>query len=221
VTDDNTFEAEDNETLADDDIVVRADVYGSSAYQEINGFANLIAASGTTQNVNKASYRWFQSQVTSVSGNLTVNKMDGVVMKCRRYAVDPSALFWLMNSTQWQRYASLLTTTKNVDVPSWDGNLVGGVKGLVYYSPDGKIPCLIDDMVPDGTMWLVDPNAFIYGRVREFGFADDALSMDGVPGQRKPGTLNYEFAFWMGGEFAQTNAPACAKLASITGPSVA
>lgn len=220
VTDDNTFEAEDNETLADDDIIVRADVYGSSAYQEINGFANLINNTGTTQNVNKATYRWFQSSVTTVSGNLTVAKMDGVVMKARRFALDPSALFWLMNSTQWQRYASLLTTTKNVDVPSWDGNLVGGVKGLVYYSPDGKIPCLIDDMVPDGTMWLVDPNAFMYGKVREFGFADDALSVDGVPGQRKPGTLNYEFAFWMGGELAQTNAPACAKLASITGPSV-
>lgn len=220
VTDDNTFEAEDSETLADNDLVVRADVYASSAYQEINGFKNLINNTGTTQNVDKAANRFFQSQMSAVSGNLTVAKMDGIVMKCRRFAVDPSALFWLMNSTQWQRYASLLTTTKMVDVPQWDGNLVGGVKGLVYYSPDGKIPCLIDDMVPDGYMWLVDPNAFMYGKVRDFDFADDALSMEGVPGQRRPGTLNYEFAFWMGGEFAQTNAPACGALTAITGPSV-
>jgi hypothetical protein len=224
VTDDNTFETEDNETLADNDLVVRADVYGSSAYQEINGFTNLITNTGTTQNVNKATNRWFQSHLTTVSGNITINKMDGVVMKARRFALDPSALFWLMNSTQWQRYNSLLTATKSVytvNTEAFEGNLVGGVKGVVFYSPDGKIPCLIDDMVPDGVMWLVDPNAFIYGRVRDFGFADDALSMDGVPGQRRPGTLNYEFAFWMGGQFAQTNAPACAQLAAITGPSVA
>jgi hypothetical protein len=224
VTDDNTFEAEDNETLADDDIIVRADVHNGTSYQEINGFANLINNTGTTQNVDKAANRWFQSQLTAVSGNITINKMDGVVMKARRFAVDPSALFWLMNSTQWQRYNSLLTATKSiytVNTESFEGNLVGGVKGVVFYSPDGKIPCLIDDMVPDGVMWLVDPNAFMYGKVRDFGFADDALSQEGVPGQRIAGTLNYEFAFWMGGEFAQTNAPACAKLSAITGPSVA
>ena len=75
-------------------------------------------------------------------------------------------------------------------------------------------------MVPDGVIWMVDPNSFYWGEMAPFSFSEDALSMDGVPGQRKSGTLNYEFAFFMFGNFVQTNARASAQLGGITGPAV-
>lgn len=219
VTDDVTFELTAVVTAADNDLVVRADVY-SGGYQEITGLSSLIAATGTVQNINKANNSWFASPVNLSAGTLTVNQITALIMKARRYASDPSALFLLGNSIQWQRYASLLTTTKNYDADKFAGNLAGGVEGLTFYSPDGAIPFFIDDMVPDGTIYIVDPNGYMWGEMEPFQFSEDAVSLNGVPGQRKNGYLNYEFAFFMFGEFAQLNAKSSAKLAGITGPSV-
>jgi len=222
ITDDNTFEATTNETLADDDLVVRADAYdvGGTAYTEVTGFADLITNTGTIQNINKANDNWFQSHLDASVGTLAFTDIDAMLMKTTRFAKDPSALFMLCNSTQWRRIASLMTVTRNYDVEVWKGNLVGGQMGLVYYGPDGKHAIFKDDMVPDGVIWMVDPNSFYWGEMAPFSFAEDALSMDGVPGQRKSGTLNYEFAFYMFGNLAQTNARASAQLGGITGPAV-
>lgn len=215
VTDDNTFELTANATLADNDVVVRADVY-SSGYQEVTGLASLIAATGTVQGVDKAANSWFQSNVTAVGGALTVAAITNLVMKARRFAIDPTALFLVGNSVQWSRYAALLTTTKSYDADKFAGNLAGGVEGLTFFSPDGAMPFFIDDMVPDGTIYVVDPNAYMWGEMEPFQFAEDAVTMNGVPGQRKSGYLNYEFAFFMFGEFAQLNAKSSGKLTGIT-----
>jgi hypothetical protein len=222
ITDDNTFEATTNETLADDDIVVRADAYDVSgtAYTEVTGFTNLITNTGTVQNINKANDSWFQSHLDASVGTIALSDIDAMLMKTSRHSKNPADLFMLCNSTQWRRIASLMTVTRNYDVETWKGNLVGGQQGLVYHGPEGKHAIFKDDMVPDGVVWMVDPNSFYWGEMAPFSFAEDALSMDGVPGQRKSGTLNYEFAFYMFGNLAQTNAKASAQLGGITGPAV-
>lgn len=222
ITDSNTFVATSNETLADNDVVVRADAYDVSgtAYTEVTGFSDLITNTGTVQNINKANDSWFQSSLTGSIGTLALADIDAELMKTSRYSKTPQDLFMLCNSTQWRRIASLMSVTRNYDVETWKGVLVGGQQGLVFHGPEGKHAIFKDDMVPDGVIWLVDPNSFYWGEMAPFSFAEDALSMDGVPGQRKSGTLNYEFAFYMFGNLAQTNARASAQMSGITGPSV-
>lgn len=222
VTADTTFTASANETVADEDIVARADVYDVSgtAYTEVTGLVDLVTNTGTVQNINKATSSWFQSHLSSSVATLTLNDLDSQIVKCRRYAIDPSALFMICNSTQWRRIASLYTVTRNFDVDNWSGNLVGGTSGLVHYAPDGQYPIFIDDMVEDGVIYIVDPNGFYWGEMAPFSFSEDALTMDGTPGQRKQGTLNYEFAFYLFGNLAQTNAKGSAALTGITAPAV-
>ena len=220
VTDDNTFEATTNETLVDNDLIVRADVYAGAAYQEVTGLTTLVNNTGTVQGLNKATNSFFASPVSSGVGTLALTDIDAMNMRLRRFSLDPSALFLICNSTQWRRIASLYTVTRNFDVDGWSGNLVGGFTGLRNYGPDGQQPIFIDDMVEDGRIYIVDPNSFYWAEMHPFGFTEDALSMEGIPGQRLGSTLNYEFAFWLAGELVQTNARASGALTGITGPSV-
>ena len=145
--------------------------------------------------------------------------IDDLAAQTRDFTHDPSACFLLGNNQQWRRYAALLQANRRFNHSSpadWAGNLVGGATGLSVYTPDGELGFAVDDDVPDGVIYLVDPNGIAWMSFREFGPADDALSKDGFPGQRKPGTLQYEFALWVGGNLAQTNARASGKLVGIT-----
>ena len=219
ITSGTVFETTANETFVDNDIIIREDAYDltGAAYTELTGLAALVTNTGTVQNIDKAANFWFQSAVQSGIGALALSDIDATIMKVRRYAIDPSSLFLACNSVQWRRLAALYTTTRNIfDVEKWGGNLVGGVTGLVHYAPDGQYPVFIEEAVPDGVIYIVDPNGYYWGEMAPFQFAEDALSMDGVPGQRKSATLNYEFAFYMFGQFVQTNARSSALLSGIT-----
>jgi len=178
-----------------------------------------LSNTGTVQNINKANNYWFQSEQPSAVGALALADIDDLVSATRQFATDPSACFLLGNRKQWRRYSALLQANRrfNHSTPSdFSGNLVGGSTGLSVYTPDGEIAFAMDDDVPDGVIYLVDPNGLAWMNFREFGPADDALQKDGFPGQRKSGTLNYEFVLWVGGNLAQTNARASGKLTGIT-----
>lgn len=218
VTGDTTFTSTDNETCNDGDLVVRADVYDTSAaeYVDLTSMASFVNNTGTVQGLNKASYKFFQSYVSNVGGALTQFAINNMANATRRYSPNPQARFLLGNYVQWQRYSALLVTQKTYDSSKFDGNLVGGVGGLDVYTPDGSLPFFVDDMVPDGTIYLLDPSAFKWFEFRPFGPADDALGMGGYPAQRQPGTLNYEFALWMSGQIGQVNALPNGVLTGIT-----
>lgn len=222
ITDGVTFETSAAVTLVDNDIVVRRGVYDStnSVFKEIHGLDSLIAATGTVQGVNKATASWFQSYVSAVSGDITVNKILLMIANCRRYAKNPQNLILIGNTYQWLRYSGLLTSTKSYDADKFAGNLAGGVGNLTVYSPDGAIPFFLDDDVPDGYIYCVDPDGFIWGEMAPFDFVPDSLSMSGYPGSRVAGYAKYEFGFIMMGNFAQTNAQSSGKLTTITGPTV-
>lgn len=215
------FTSTTDETTSDNDVIVRADVYNAddTVYNEIQTLAGLLSNTGTVQNINKANNYWFQSEQPSAVGALALADIDDLVSATRQFATDPSACFLLGNRKQWRRYSALLQANRrfNHSTPSdFSGNLVGGSTGLSVYTPDGEIAFAMDDDVPDGVIYLVDPNGLAWMNFREFGPADDALQKDGFPGQRKAGTLNYEFVLWVGGNLAQTNARASGKLTGIT-----
>lgn len=215
------FTSTTTETVSDNDVIVRADVYdtGGSVYNEITSLSALINNTGTVQNINKASNYWFQSYVIGSVGALALADIDDAVSNVRQFSPDPTALFFMGNRTQWRRYAALLQANRrftNNAKSDFGGQLVGGVMGLSIFTPDGEIPFCQDDDVPDGVMYLVDPNGYCWMNYREFGPADDAVNKDGFPGQRKSGTLNYEFALWMGGNLAQKIAQSSATLTGIT-----
>lgn len=218
VTGDTTFTSVSAETCADNDVVARADVYdvANSRYTDITSMASLINNTGTVQGLNKANYKWFQSKVTGSVTTLAESHIKNLVANTRRYSKNPGARFLLGNNVQWNRYSALCATTKSYDADRFAGNLAGGVMGLDVYTPDGSLPFFVDDMVPDGVIYLIDPSAFKWFNFRDFGPADDALGVQGYSAQRKPGTLNYEFALWMGGELGQTNAQSCGVLTGIT-----
>lgn len=215
------FTSTTDETVSDEDIIVRADVYdiAGTSYNEIQSLTALINNTGTVQNINKATNAWFQSDVTGSVGALTLAALDDLVARVEEYAVDPSALFFLGNQKQWSRYAALLQANRRFSHSQrseFDGQLAGGAKGLSVYTPSGEIPFIKDNSVTDGVIYLIDPNGLAWMNFREFGPADDALVKDGFPGQRKAGTLQYEFALWIGGNLAQTNAQSMGKLTGIT-----
>jgi hypothetical protein len=218
VTGETTFTSEDAETCADNDLIVRADVYdsGGSVYTDLTSMKSLVNNTGTVQGVNKATNAWFQSKVTSVGGALALSHVDNLAIATRRYSKNPEASFLVGNSTQWRRYGALLTTTKQLDNNTFSGNLAGGLTGLKVYTPDGSLPFFIDDDVEDGVIYLIDPNGYKWFSFREFGPADDSLAMNGYAGQRTPNTLDYEFALWVGGQIGQVNARSSGVLTGIT-----
>lgn len=224
VTDDLTFESTENVSLTDNHLVVRKNVYTNSTWREITGLHSLLGdTSGTDiQGVNRSSGNsWFVPTPTASVGTVALSTLTAAHIKARRYASNASALFWMTNSTTWQRISGLMTTTKQYDPTNFKGNLSGGIQGLTFFSPDGATPLLIDDMVQDGVAYLIDPNGFMYGEMAPFMFAPDALMMSGVSGQRINGYLNYEFAFLIFGNLALLNAKSSIRLAGITGPAVA
>jgi hypothetical protein len=223
VTSDTVFETTANVSLTDNHLVVRKNAYTASTWREMSGLSHLLGdtAVNPVQGVDRSSGNaWFVPVNTNIAGNITLAAMTSAHIKARRYAQDPSALFWMSNSTTWQRVTGLMTTTKQYDPTRFEGNLAGGVKGLTFYSPDGATPLLIDDMIEDGVMYLVDPNGWLYGEMAPFMFAPDALLMSGVSGQRVQGYLNYEFAFLIFGNLALLNAKSSIRLYGITGPAV-
>lgn len=212
-----------NVSLTDNHLVVRKEAYGGSTWREMTGLSSLLGdTSGTdVQSVDRSSGNaWFVPTNTNIGGDISLSKLTQAHMRARRNAEDPSALYWMCNSTTWQRVAGLMTTTKQYDPTRFEGNLAGGTKGLTFYSPDGATPLLIDDMVEDGVMYLVDSNGFMYGEMAPFMFAPDALMMDGVSGMRVQGYLNYEFAFLVFGNLGLLNAKSSVRLYGITGPAL-
>lgn len=213
-----TFTATTAESVTDNDIVVRADVYDApnSLYTDMTSLASLINNTGTVQGINKANFFFFQSYVPAAVGALALADFSDAANNTREYSDDPSACFWIGNQKQWDRYSALLTTQKTYDADKFAGNLSGGVKGLDVYTPDGSLPFYIDNDVEDGVIHLVDPNGLALCMFREFGPADDSMMLNGYPAQRMSNTLNYELVLWFGGELAQTNARSSARLAGIT-----
>ncbi len=218
VTGDTTFTATAPETCSDNDVVVRADVYdvAGAAYTDVTPLSALITNTGTVQGLNKANYKWFQSYLNSNVTTLAESHIKTMVSATRRFSKSPAACFLIGNQKQWDRYSALLTSTKYYNSDTFAGNLAGGVEGLAVYTPDGSLPFFIDDMMPDGVIYKVDPSSFKWFNFRDFGPANDALGVEGYAAQRMPNTLDYEFALWMGGEIGQTNAQASGQLAGIT-----
>lgn len=218
ITSATVFEATAAVTVADNDVVARADVYDTtnSVYTDITSLASLVNNTGTVQGVNKATNFWFQSNVTDAAGALTLAQINNLANNTREFSMNPGERFLIGNQTQWNRYSALLTSTKTLFADTYKGRLAGGTDGLVFYSPDGGLPFFIDNDVEDGKIYLIDPNGLAWCNFRPFGPADDALMMDGAPAQRKSGTLNYEFAMWVGGQLAQTNARGSGVITGIT-----
>jgi len=224
ITDDVIFESTANVSLTDNHLIVRKSVYTSATWREITGLHSLLGdTTGTSiQGVDRSSGNsWFVPTPTTSVGTVALSTLTSAHIKARRYASDPSALFWMCNSTTWQRISGLMTTNKQYDPSRFEGNLSGGIEGLTFFSPDGATPLLIDDMVQDGVAYLIDPNGFMYGEMAPFMFAPDALLQSGVSGQRLAGYLNYEFAFLIFGNLALLNAKSSIRLDGITGPAVA
>lgn len=218
VTGDTTFTATQNVTVNDLDLVVRADAYDVSgaAYTELTPLASLVNNTGTVQGINKANNQWFQSKVIGSQGALTLTALNSLAIPTRRFSKNPDARFFVGDNIQWQRYSTLLTTQKYYDASKFEGELAGGLEGLTVFTPDGSLPFFIDDMIEDGKIYLIDPNGYKFFEFRKFGPAEDALGIEGYPAQRIPGTLNYEFALWFGGEIGQVNARSSGVISGIT-----
>lgn len=224
VDSDTTITTVANVTIADNDLVVFQSAWDDTAslYKDITGLNELVGTTtGTVQNVNRTTGNaWFVPKNTNIAGDISLSKLTTEHMSARSYAEDASALVWMMNPITWQRVAGLMTTTKQYDPTVYAGNLAGGNQGLTFYSPDGSTPLLLDDFIPDGVAYLIDPNGFIYGEMAPFMFAPDALMMSGTSGQRLAGKLTYEFAFLEFGNLGLLNAKSSTRIYGITGPAI-
>ncbi len=207
-------------SFTDNHRVVSSGVYSSSnsEYLEFETLDNLINNTGTVQNVNKATNYWAASYVAGSIGTLALTNIDQMAVNIRNYAQTPGNMFMLGNNAQWRRYSALLTATKRVSTVrrDFDGIMASGAQKLTYFAPDGETPLFLCDDVPDGYIYAVNPDAFFWAEMLPMGFSEDALSLNGTPGQRISGSNNYEFAFRMYGQFVQTNAKACGRLTGIT-----
>lgn len=220
VTDINTFVVTTADTFADNDSIVSASVYDTagSTYTEFASMDALIAATGTVQNVNKATNYWFQSYVSAVGGALAITSFDTIAVNIRKFAKNPGNMFFMGNSTQYRRYSALLQATKRVSTvrKDFDGMLTAGAQKLTYFAPDGEIPFFLCEDVPDGVVYAIDPDGYMWAEMLPLGFSEDALSMEGTSGQRIQGSNKYEFAFRMYGNLVQLNAKSSGKLTGIT-----
>lgn len=210
VTGPTTFTISAPATLTDEHLVVRQGVYSASNswFKELTGMAAMVAATGTVQGLNKASYDWFQSYTANVGGTLAVSDITTMLNNCREFTDTPGDLILVGNQKQWTRYESKLTTTKEINYSNFDGKLAGGVEGLSVYSADGKIPFFIDNDVVDGVIYCLDPHGYCLGYTQMLKF---------LPAIRSQTTLEWIHAFYMTAEHAQLNAQSSGKLTGITG----
>jgi len=206
--------------FADDDVIVRKNVYASSAYREFACLEELIDTTGTIQNVNKATNFWFASQKATSVGTLAISDIDSIITDVRDYANDPKKVFIQGNKTQWRRYSDLLTANKRSTThkaQGMDGMFGAGASQLTYFAPDGDYPVFLATDMADGEMQVVDTEGYFFAEMHPFGFLEDALQMNGATGQRISGQTNYEFPFVHYGQIVQTNARASGRLTGITG----
>lgn len=210
VTGNTTFTISAAASLTDEHLVVRQSVYsaGNSWYKELTGLNQMVATTGTIQTLNKASYSWWQSYVASIGGTMAVSDITTMINFCREFATQSEDLILVGNQKQWSRYESKLTTTKQIDYSLFNGKLAGGVQGLTFYSPDGQIPFFIDNDVPDGQIYCLDPNAYMLGYTKLLNYLDPIRSQT---------ALEWITAFYMTAEHAQLNARSSGKLTGITG----
>lgn len=209
VTGPTTFTATAAQTLTDEHLVVRQGVYSASNswFKEITGMAAMVAATGTVQGLNKASYEWFQSYVANVGGALAVSDITNMLNTCREFSDNPSNMILVGNQKQWQRYESKIATTKQINYADFKGRLAGGIEGLAVYSADGQIPFYIDNDVTDGVIYALDPDGYMLGYTQMLKF---------LPPVRSTSNLEWIHAFYMTAEHAQLNAQSSGKLTGIT-----
>ena len=99
----------------------------------------------TYQNIVRASYPMFKSQVDDTAEALTEADMIAVVVKACEYTDGPDC--GLVNQDLWQKYGSLLLSMKrSVDMK----DLIGGWKGLSLNAGSKEIPIICDYDTWDG-----------------------------------------------------------------------
>lgn len=170
--------------------------------------ADFITNTGTVQGINKANFFFFQSYLANIAGNIADSDIQTMINAVREYAENPADIFLVGNNKQWTRYSAKLTSTKNIHAQTFEGKLAGGLEGLAVYSPDGTLPFFIDNDVPDGVIYAIDPNGYMLGYTKMLNFLQKLRSQT---------TLEDFFAFYITAAMAQTNALSSGQLYGITG----
>lgn len=153
-------------TWSDNDVIIKTSPDGASA-EEMSGLGNLVANTGTVQNVNLANYPALQSVVDATAHTFAADSdgpMNAAWLQTLEHR-EGSEVVVTMNRTAFAAYGKTLTALKKTANTS--ESIYGGVKysdynkfvsldwqgGKVFYDPD----------CPTKRVYILEPSAFTIG----------------------------------------------------------
>lgn len=158
--------------------------------QEMQGFYNILANTGTLFNINAATYALWQSNVYSVAGTaLNFGKVQsGISLATARGLMEDVTIF-----VNPRTYSNLITSqagARRYDSSYKKSELENGTESLCFYGPNGKIEIV-------GHIFMKEGYAFALPlkRCQRTGATDLTFTLPGMPGEfflQLPGFTAYE-----------------------------
>lgn len=145
-------------------------VFGSRN-KESEGFASIVAASGTLFNINPATFPNWTSEIDDPGAqSITEGRMIAMVDRINARGGKTSVIFTAKGVRR--AYFALLQQQRQIVNTQ---QFKGGFSGLAFTTDDGDIPVVSDNDCPNGTMWFMNE-----GEIKFYHAGDwDWMARDG------------------------------------------
>jgi len=158
--------------------------------QEMQGYYNILANTGTLFNINAATYALWQSNTYSVLGTaLNFGKVQsGIAQATARGLMEDVVVF--VNPTTYSNLITSQAGARRYDSSYKKSELENGTESLCFYGPNGKIEIV-------GHIFMKQGYAFALPlkRCQRTGATDLTFTLPGMPGEfflQLPGFTAYE-----------------------------
>lgn len=158
--------------------------------QEMQGFYNILANTGTLFNINAATYALWQSNTYSaLSTALNFGKVQSAVAQATARGLMEDVTVFVNPTT----YSNLITSqagARRYDSSWKKGELENGTESLSFYGPNGKIEIVSHIFMKQGYAFVLPLK-----RCQRTGATDLTFTLPGMPGEfflQLPGYTAYE-----------------------------
>jgi hypothetical protein len=151
--------------------IVDGDGLGAGTAEFSGVRAALSSSTGTTTygGVARNTITW-TPQVDTVAESLSINKMEKLYIRARKYAMPGDRYAIFANMTLYQKYCDLLTALRR-EVNKLD--LTGGWTGVEFAAGAGKVGVFLDFDVPDGEVEIINFDSWTLCQVSDMGWMED------------------------------------------------
>lgn len=167
---------------------------GSFAYAEMSGLKKIITATSSIFGIDPSAYDLWKGNSVSTSGQLTMQKVLGVVAKQAQRGLDGDAVLFC-NPQTWSDLASNLAALRRFDGSYSKKKSSNGSEVLEYIAMNGSIEIVPYNIVKEGDCFILPKDKVIRIGARELSLNDPTKPQDEIfftiPGKAGVGLRTY------------------------------